>query len=194
MHSIQVSYIFHRYERRIRLQFDNYGPLNDLVKRTAGARWSKSHKSWHIPCDPLLYKDFKSKLPANVLLTELKERGLSPSKITGKEEAKNNIASASQKQLPAKIIKPAIHPVNQAALQQYIDQLQLKAYSSSSIKTYRNEFSAFLQVLKNRDVSTLSADEIKRYILYCINTLHLSENSIHSKLNALYPVGSKKNN
>ena len=42
-----------------------------------------------------------------------------------------------------------------------------------------------LQLLKNKPVSKLTSDEIKRYILYCINTLQLSENTIHSRLNAI---------
>jgi site-specific recombinase XerD len=42
-----------------------------------------------------------------------------------------------------------------------------------------------LQVIGKRPAHSLTADEVKRYILYCINTLQLSENTIHSRLNAL---------
>ncbi len=41
-----------------------------------------------------------------------------------------------------------IHPVNQGALQLLIETLQLKAYSESTIRTYRNEFAQLLYVLK----------------------------------------------
>ena len=77
------------------------------------------------------------------------------------------------------------HPVNQKALQQYLEYLQLKAYSGSTIKTYKNEFIALLQILKSKNVNGLSGDDLKRYMLFCTNKLHLSENSLHSRLNAL---------
>ena len=67
----------------------------------------------------------------------------------------------------------------------FIETLELKAYSKSTILTYKNEFNALLQLLKTRAVSGLTPDEVKRYILYCINELKLSENTIHSRLNAL---------
>ena len=59
MQTIQASYIFHKNEQRIRLQFENYGSINKLVKSISGARWSKTYKSWHIPCDKKLYSNFK---------------------------------------------------------------------------------------------------------------------------------------
>lgn len=74
---------------------------------------------------------------------------------------------------------------NLAALALMMEQLQLKAYSSSTMKTYKNEFSALLQLLKDRNVNSLGPEELKRYILYCVNVLRLSEHTIHSRLNAL---------
>ena len=78
-----------------------------------------------------------------------------------------------------------ISDVNLVALQELIDLLRLKAYSESTVRTYSHEFMSLLYLLRNRPVNTLSADEVRRYILYCIETLHLSENTVHSRLNAL---------
>ncbi len=73
MQTIQASYIFHRNEQRIRLLFENYGPLNKLIKSIRGARWSKTYKSWHIPRNKTLYNSFKNNLPDGCHLTEVKE-------------------------------------------------------------------------------------------------------------------------
>src|SRR5690554_397776 len=43
----------------------------------------------------------------------------------------------------------AIHPVNQSALDRYIEQLQLKGYSPNTIRTYVTEFSQLLKTLKS---------------------------------------------
>ena len=78
-----------------------------------------------------------------------------------------------------------IHPVNQPILQRYIETLQLKAYSPNTINTYRNEFAQLLYVLKDKKVDELDADRLRGYFLYCINTLKLSENTLHSRINAV---------
>ena len=191
MQAIQASYIFHRNEQRIRLQFENYGSQNKLIKSIPGAKWSKTYKSWHIPCNNKLYNSFKKNLPGGCLLTEIKEAAtaiplqiktsLPPvtKNITVKNEPVNHKTVADTKIYPT-----ALNPKNQHALQQYLQCLQLKAYSTSTIKTYRTEFLALLKLLKNKEVSALTAGDVKRYMLYCIDTLRLSENSLHSRINA----------
>ncbi len=80
---------------------------------------------------------------------------------------------------------PKIDPVNQAAFQAYIETLQLKAYSKNTINTYRNEFAQLLFTLKSHKVEDLTPDRLRSYFLYCINTLKLSENTLHSRINAV---------
>lgn len=78
-----------------------------------------------------------------------------------------------------------ISPINQPAFKRYIEQLKLKAYSPNTIKTYSVEFAQLLKVLKNHAVEDLSSEKLRSYFLYCINTLKLSENLIHSRMNAV---------
>jgi integrase/recombinase XerD len=96
-----------------------------------------------------------------------KKFGLPPKGLTGKEALSN------------------IDPVNQPSLQSYIDTLQLKAYSPNTINTYRNEFAQLLYILKGTKVDDLDAEKLRGYFLYCINTLKLSENTLHSRINAI---------
>ncbi|MVN23258.1 tyrosine-type recombinase/integrase [Mucilaginibacter arboris] len=78
-----------------------------------------------------------------------------------------------------------IHPVNQPALLFFIETLQLKTYSESTVKTYRNEFAQLLYLLKSVPVNTLGTTRLRSYFLYCTNTLKLSENTLHSRINAV---------
>lgn len=78
-----------------------------------------------------------------------------------------------------------IHPINHVAFTQYRDLLLLKAYSPNTIKTYCNEFAQLLHTIKGVAVHTLQPDDLRRYMLYCINEHKLSENQLHSRLNAL---------
>jgi integrase/recombinase XerD len=78
-----------------------------------------------------------------------------------------------------------IDVINQPALLKFIETLQLKAYSPSTITTYRNEFAQLLYILKSKNVDELDANRLRDYFLYCTNTLKLSENTLHSRINAV---------
>lgn len=78
-----------------------------------------------------------------------------------------------------------VHPNNLAAMELFVKQLKLKAYSQNTIRTYCNEFMQLLKILKNHDVDNLDPEKLKSYFYYCIDKLKLSENLIHSRMNAI---------
>jgi site-specific recombinase XerD len=86
---------------------------------------------------------------------------------------------------PGNTVFKQIHPINQAALKRMHELLLLKAYSPSTIHTYCTEFSQLLYLIKDIPVDTLTPERLRSYFLYCITTLKLSENTIHSRLNAI---------
>lgn len=78
-----------------------------------------------------------------------------------------------------------IQEVNQLVLQRFVEQIQLKGYSSNTLKTYRNEFGIYLCYIKGVAAQNCTVEDIRNYILYCINTLQLSEATLHSRINAI---------
>ena len=78
-----------------------------------------------------------------------------------------------------------IHPVNQNSVKKMVELLRLKGYSNNTIKTYQNEFAQFLSALKNYPVDSCDAQKLRSYMLYCHERLKLTENTLHSRLNAL---------
>lgn len=96
-----------------------------------------------------------------------KKFGLAPIPIVGKDALSN------------------IQAVNIPALTKYVETLQLKAYSPNTIRTYRNEFAQLLYILKDKNVDDIDAIRLRSYFLYCVNTLKLSENTLHSRINAV---------
>lgn len=79
----------------------------------------------------------------------------------------------------------AISKENKEALRKFQQQLELKSYSPSTIKTYTNEFLQFLQLIKDKSANEFTVSRIKDYLQYCHFTLKLSENTLHSRINAL---------
>ncbi|MGA9213248.1 tyrosine-type recombinase/integrase [Kaistella sp.] len=78
-----------------------------------------------------------------------------------------------------------VQPNNQKALQNFINQLKLRALSQNTIKTYVNEFAQLLYILKDFPVENLTEERLKSYFLYCINEQNISENHLHSRINAI---------
>lgn len=78
-----------------------------------------------------------------------------------------------------------IYDANKHVLPDMKQMLILKAYSPSTIRTYLNEMGAFLQTLKKTAADSLNTKRLKDYLQYCFEKLNLSENTLHSRINAL---------
>jgi site-specific recombinase XerD len=78
-----------------------------------------------------------------------------------------------------------IHPINQNALIHLSNHLKIKAYSPNTRKVYISEFAQLLQILEQNPVDLLNSDKLKSYFLYCLEKLKISENQLHSRINAI---------
>lgn len=78
-----------------------------------------------------------------------------------------------------------ISPVNMPAFNAYQDQLLLHGFSPSTIRTYTTEFAQLLYLLRDYPAEKLSREKLQSYFLYCHRELQLSENQIHSRMNAV---------
>lgn len=78
-----------------------------------------------------------------------------------------------------------INEINQPYLKRFIETMQLKGYSENTIRTYTCEFAQLLYLLKNYEVVNLDAEKLRSYFLYCLNTLKMTENQIHIRMNAV---------
>jgi len=72
--SITASKIYHRGVERIKLDMPFNAEVNTLIRQISGARWSKTLKSWHIPCTKSAYQTLMKLLPeTEVLISEPSE-------------------------------------------------------------------------------------------------------------------------
>jgi integrase/recombinase XerD len=85
----------------------------------------------------------------------------------------------------SKEVLAKIHVVNQEEFEKYVNMMYLKGYSENTIRTYSLEFAQLLYILKSVSVQSLSPEKLQSYFLYCIKELKLSENQIHSRINAV---------
>ncbi|HEX6915896.1 MAG TPA: tyrosine-type recombinase/integrase [Chitinophagaceae bacterium] len=154
----------HRGQQRILLRFQNSPDLNKRVRSIPGCKWSQTLHCWHVPDT-----------------VENRERfGI---RIKSAAEAFYNITKEGGKLKQLATAK--FSQANKDAFRQFVQLLSLKGYSPATVKTYSSEFSVFLQTLGNHAAGSLDTSRIRDYLEYCHLKLHLSENSIHSRMNAL---------
>ncbi|MGS0747398.1 tyrosine-type recombinase/integrase [Halpernia sp. GG3] len=82
-------------------------------------------------------------------------------------------------------IENKISKFHQDELRKTIATLQLKGYSENTIRTYGSELTQFFIHIEPNGSSVQNSDNIKNYIWHCITTLKLTENTIHSRINAI---------
>jgi len=104
--------------------------------------------------------------------------------ILDTDSIRNEIGMTPKTEMGKAVISK-IRPVNQPALKRMHETLLLKAYSPNTIKTYCVEFSQLLYLLKDVPVDSLTPERLRSYFLYCATNLKLSENIIHSRINAI---------
>lgn len=198
MIEIHLKPLQHRGKECIGIYFEKNALIQSLLQKHAKASWSSTHTCWHIPCTKESYEALTGAVAGHgTIHREELDRYLrgkktnpqTPLTITSPPPSPSN-----QKTISKPEFSPAgeeICPENNLEFEKFKNQLILKGYSKSTMRTYCGEFSVFLKVLNKTPVKDMTPDQLQRYILYCIDTLKLSENTIHSKINALYPVGLK---
>lgn len=181
----------HRGEDKIGIYFENSSTLNQAIQKYAGARYSQTHHCWSVDLDKEHYNKLQKALAGLAEIDksalyiylakkkkqeELKKGKAEKTRITNSINSKNKITFYKGN---------TINDINNHVLPALLQHLQLKSYSPSTIKTYMNEVGVFLRTIKQHSADTLTVQRIKDYLQYCSKKLGLSENTIHSRMNAL---------
>ena len=197
MKQVILKPLHHRGQENIGIYFENYTPLNTIVHKQIGAKWSQSNKCWYAPLNPEMYnklhKALRGKAELNITalknyLEKRKQKTSHTMQPVAIPAIKKNIQINSFRQpAPATAVKMQVYisDKNSHVLPAMKQTLVLKAYSPSTIKTYLNEMAQFLQTIKNHPADEFSIERIKKYLQYCFEKLKLTENTLHSRMNAL---------
>jgi site-specific recombinase XerD len=147
--------------------------LNKIYRTLGFVKYSNTHKAWYLPKNKDLLKQVAT------AVTSLAQFNVEPLKLTVDEVATKQVNNIKSKVLNL------ISEHNLKQLELMLQTLTLKAYSSSTINTYKNEFAIFLQTIKTKKVDEFTPQRIKDYLQYCFDELKLSESTVHSRMNAL---------
>lgn len=189
--------VIHRGAEQILIRCTNRKVITDVIKQLPKAKWSHTYRSWYLPLSLENYKLICSSLePLATLSTDelrnylVKRKAVNdtgvpkdlPIKVEKEEKARPAPVKVPEQPQPSVVYN--ISYENLVSLKQAIDKLVLKGYSNSTIKTYRAELMIFFQVLGKHRAASLDTDDVKRWLLKCLNQ-GLTENTMHSRINAL---------
>jgi integrase/recombinase XerD len=193
MDNVQLKPILHNGRECIGIYYEISFTINGLLRSKAGARWSQTHKCWYVP---LTMDDYNKVCLALKGRVELEEQELL--RYLDKKKSVNAIVPEVPDPVPVNkpvavqsvkgvSVKPVvqIHPNNQGVLPALKQELVLRAYSSSTIKTYINEVRVFLGTIGGHPAVNFTTQQLRNYLQYCFEQLKLSENTLHSRINAL---------
>lgn len=191
MEPLILKPLLHRNQECIGIFFAKHTGLEKIIRHMDQVKWSSTHVCWYIPLSENGYKVLvkkikdKAQIDNSALLHYLQTRQNVAATLPETQQAGTPEKKVSTKKPLA--LSPAwqLSTENLAALESFVQQLQLKAYSKSTIITYRNEFIQLLKLLKEKPVNTLTVEDLKRYMSYILVKERISENTAHSRLNAL---------
>jgi integrase/recombinase XerD len=177
--------LIHRGQEHIGIFFSRNDELNLLVRKIKGIKWSQTQRCWYLPFSKASHQAINVALKDIATIDESllvqycqKKKQISKTTVTIAAHSKttNNIAASPAWKLSKE---------NLEELRKFVEQLKLKAYSPSTIRTYRNEFLQLLQLLRKKPVYELTPGDLRRYMVYAMEKQGIKENTAHSRLNAL---------
>ena len=191
MFTITCHTLFHRDEERLFIEAPLDTALNLRIRLLPGIKWSRTHKQWYLPLTEDNYRKLYKAMDGFAII-----EGSAVDDSFSRHS--HTVALANKKTPLLTVTKPLvvykspvtsssfrIASINTHVMPLFKRELVLKAYSASTIRTYSNEMMQFLSAIKNNSADDFDSDRIKNYLLYCFEKLRLSENTVHSRMNAL---------
>lgn len=192
MHTVTLRPLVHRNQEVIGMEAPYLRALDLAMKKIKGVRWSQTNKVWYLPLNRQSLQDILAALRPVATVDETVLKAYAQKRRAVMAAAAVAPAPDNQPAQGKGYVKPPpatpvwnLSDENGEALRRFVEQMKLKAYSPSTLKTYRNEFLQLLQLLKRKPVASLTADDLRRYFVYCFEKLKLSENTLHSRINAV---------
>lgn len=180
MKNIHLHPIQHHGNECISIRFAYDRQLQQAVRTVGGVKWSQTHKCWWVPLDikhlTLLKEACAGKASVETGIVE---------EYLHKKRQSPTLTRSLLPFHPGEGLYTELTEANFTALLKMEQHLMLKAYSSSTIRTYMNEMKVFMKAIKQYSATDFTVERIKDYLQYCLDKLRLSENTLHSRINAL---------
>ena len=185
MKQLELTFLLHRGAEHIALHFEPDREFIRKLREHISLRWSRQHKCWYCACREENFKMISALAKGNY---RVEHRELSAA-LRNRKPGEQTKAGLQPKL--KKFVQSAAGPFGElneeksVELKNFLQQLALKSYSASTVRTYSNELTQYFRALKNKPAVSADPDLLRRYFQYCYDTLKLSEATLHSRINAV---------
>lgn len=180
MKKITLHPTIHRGKECMCIRFPYDGTLHTLIKKIQHVRWSQTHKCWYLPLHQTYLNELTTACKEHTMVDVTSVSEYLKHKLRSPRLSKSLINERSGRDMYTEISRE-----NFQALIKTEQHLVLKSYSSSTITTYLNEIRVFMKTIKHHPAESFTTERVKDYLQYCAEKLKLSENTLHSRMNAL---------
>jgi len=166
----------------VKLYFKYNWDIIEIIRTIPGRRWNKEHRYWYFHQRhfdlPKLTDAFK--LFADIDYSALQAFDDGVYKGPLKDEKPRDEKTSSAKSVPE------TRPSDSIELPQgYYEKLFVKRYSHNTIKTYVTYMKSFMLEFRERELDSITAEEINAYILKLIRTKGISPSQQNQRINAI---------
>lgn len=178
MKKILLKPMQHQGEECIGIFFEIDLKINGMLRKTGVVKFSETNKCWYTRLSKENYNKIVVALQGvatfeqsllHHYLSERKQQKTDPAKAVpgNKEIARQKLPAVWVEQKTIYYKKERVSLINAHVLKKMEEHLKLKSYSSSTQRTYLQEMSHLLSLLKDIPADELTPDHLKRYFLYC---------------------------
>lgn len=170
---IRISGGDHKGKRVVQIRFGYNHRIKQLIKTLPGIHWNPNKRCWYAPVYKFDLNKFTEKFRT---LAEIDHSALMPHSPGAGKRNKPLRASKNNAYLN-------IHTVKLP--KGYLEKLERKRYSPNTIKVYTSYMKDFLKAHNNKDLVSISSEEINAYILRLIRQKHISPSQQNQRINAI---------
>ncbi len=131
----------------------------EAIKKMNTSFWHPDQKLWSVVNTPENWQQLKELLGPDLRIEKMTQS----TQVRGKQLNEHSLA----------------------ALDKMEEKLLLKAYSPSTVKTYKNEFAQFLSFFETRDLVAIEKSEIESFVAHLITKYKISETKQNQLINAI---------
>lgn len=183
LQQVNLQVIFHQNAEQLALFFHTNAATNSIVKKIKNIKWSQSNKCWYLPLSKENYQIVAAQLKGHCIINK---QSLETYLLQRKQVVSiKQITQEKKAYTKSNITNYAISAYNLQQLDLLVKTLHLKAYSTNTIRLYRDEVLTLCRHLKQNPISALQTNHIKSYLLWLLKEKKYSETKVHSTINAL---------
>lgn len=179
---IKLEPLYHRGKENIAVRFTHHREIENIVRQIKGARWSRTHRCWHLPFTKASYTALEQKTRSGFSI----DAGLLKKYLAQRKSVQPLVKAASlSKQRALMLLHHPLNAENLKAFEDYQALLQLKGYSPNTFRVYCNEFHCLLRLLGSIAVRDVTRQHVQSYLLWLLKHKNYSEVRVHTAVNAI---------